>query len=106
MNQIQNPSKRIEPINWSKYERTYNNAIDLCAQCIGYHRARMLPLKAITLKPMYYELFKKGLEVLMKKRLEDPFTDLYFDGVLIKKGETRQFENMVCEYYPKAIAQA
>lgn len=92
------PTKRT-PYNWAKFDRTYNNAIDLVAQCVGFNRARRRPIRAIILKPTYYALFKTGTEVLMKKRIEDPATELLFDGVKILCGSNLQWENMIVEYH-------
>ncbi|MDQ2718228.1 MAG: hypothetical protein M3Z26_00500 [Bacteroidota bacterium] len=87
-----------EPFNWSNYEKTYNHAIDLTAQAIGYHRKTNKPLKAIILKPTSYDLFKAGLKVLSKAEI-DPTTELYFDGVLIKRGGRGMFDSITFEYY-------
>lgn len=91
----------VAPRDYSKYERTYNNAIDIVAQCVGYHRQKGSPLKAIILKPASYMLFKKGIEVLMAKngRKNEPLNEMTFDGVLIKEGDARQFDTLVCEFY-------
>lgn len=35
--------------NFSDYERTYNFAVDLVAQTVGFHRKNFSPLKAIYL---------------------------------------------------------
>lgn len=101
MSQLQ---QRPEPFDWSNYQRTYNNAIDLVAQCIGYHRKTMKPLKAIILKPAYHDLFRAGLKVLSKKEI-DPMAVLYFDGVELKRGNPMQFDSIRCEYYdvPKQL---
>ena len=90
---------RTEPFNWSDYNRTYNNAIDLVCQCIGHARKTMKPIKALRLKPSYYDLFKAGLNVLAKREI-DPATELLFDGVKILRGSPMQFDSIVCEYYP------
>lgn len=93
-------SAKPEPFNWATYQRTGNNAIDLVAQAVGYHRQIKKPLKAIILKPMSYELFKRGTEVLAKQRIEDPATEMLFDGVTIKCGNPKQFDTMIFEYWP------
>lgn len=90
---------KLAPKDYSQYERTYNNAIDLVAQCVGYHRLKGSPLRAIVLKPAYYHLFKKGVEVLNKKKKQEPFVEMAFDGVLIKEGNAKQFDSIVCEFY-------
>lgn len=90
------------PFDWSNYQRTYNNAIDLVAQCVGYHRKTRKPIKAIILKPSYHDLFRAGIAVLSKKEL-DPLADLFFDGVEIKRGNGMQFDSLRCEYYPTGL---
>lgn len=95
---MSNIQTRPEPFNWSRYQRTYNNAIDLVAQCVGYHRAKGLPLKAIWLKPTYHDLFRQGMRLLAKKEL-DPNAPMYFDGVELKRGSPLQFDSVRCEYY-------
>jgi hypothetical protein len=101
---MSNIQTRREPFNWSRYQRTYNNAIDLVAQVVGYNRARNFPLKAIYLKPTYHDLFRQGLRVLSKKEL-DPNAPMYFDGVELKRGSPMQFDSVRCEYYvmPKNV---
>lgn len=91
-----------EPFNWSNYQRTYNNAIDLVGQCVGYHRKTMKPLKAIILKPTSHDLFRAGLRILMAKQGKkfDDMAPLYFDGVELKRGNAMQFDSIICEYYP------
>jgi len=90
------------PFNFSNYDRTYNNAIDLCAQAIGWARRTNKPVKAIILRPTYYDLFFVGIEVLAKNKI-DPNTELFFDGTLIKRGSSRQFDNLVFDYYPTRL---
>lgn len=99
---IQQPkSQRPEPFNWSKYEKTHNNAIDLVAQCVGYNRKNNFPLKAIILKRAYYELFRMGVQAIMKQKglKFDEAAELTFDGVAIKMGSAIQFDAMLYEYY-------
>ncbi len=99
---IKQPAQqRPEPFNWSKYEKTHNNAIDLVAQCVGYNRANNFPLKAITLKHSYFELFRMGVQAIMKqKKMKfDETAELTFDGILIKKGSIMQFDAMLYEYH-------
>ena len=98
---------KAEPFNWSKYERTYNNAIDIVAQAIGNFRAKRQPIKAITLNGAKYDLFREGLRVLMRlkgQNLDEQDPDrvavLFFDGVEIYRGSTMQFETMLYEFYP------
>ena len=90
--------KKIELFDWSNYNRTYNNSIDLVAQAVGYHRKTNKPLKTIILKPTSYDLLKAGLNVLAKQEI-DPATELYFDGVKIKRGGRSQFDSIQFEYY-------
>lgn len=88
-------------VTFSRFDPTYNNAIDLVAECVGYYRGINAPIKTIHLKPMYYELFKRGVEVIMKKKgmafnPEQPFT---FDGVNIENGGRLQIDSIRVEFY-------
>lgn len=98
MTNLQKPA----PFDWSNYERTYNNAIDLVAQCVGHHRKTMKPLRAIILKPTSHDLFRAGLRILMAKEGQkmDDMAEMRFDGVEIKRGNPMQFDSIRCEYYP------
>jgi hypothetical protein len=87
------------PHDWGEYQRTYNNAIDLVIQAVGYHKRTMKPLKAIVLKPTSFDLFKSGLDVLSKKK-QDTTSQLYFEGIEIKRGKAFQFDTMKFEFYP------
>jgi len=87
-----------EPFNYSNYEKTYNNSIDLVAQAVGYARKANKPVKSIVLKPTSYDLFKAGINVLAKAEI-DPITELYFDGILIKRGNPGQFDSLFFQYY-------
>lgn len=89
-----------KPIDYSGYVRTHNNAIDLVTQAAGYVRMAGKPVKALVLKPASYDLFRAGMELIMKKPL-DPVSVLTFEGIEIKKGGRMQFESLVIEYYPQ-----
>lgn len=71
--------------NYSQYDKTYNKAIDLCAACIGHYRTFNKPLKTIYLKPQLFDLFRKGMEVMMKRELTDQ-EQFEFDAVKIERG--------------------
>lgn len=89
------------PFNWSNYERTYNNAIDLVAQCIGYHRKKMMPIRAIHLNDYYFGLFRAGVRVLMESHGQkfDDTSELFFDAVKVVRGDRRQFDPLKVEYW-------
>jgi hypothetical protein len=101
-------SGKKEPFNWSNYQRTYNDAIDIVAQCVGHARATGKGLKTIYLKPTYHDLFRQGLKVLRKiNGFEpdfDPNAPMYFDGVELKRGSPLQFDSIRCEYYKQPLA--
>lgn len=109
-NIIQQPTQPVkEPYNWSRFDRTYNDAIDLVAQAVGYHRKAMKPLKAIKLKPSYFYLFQTGVQAIMKhkKMKYDEGAVLMFDGVEITMGSELQFDSMLFEFHstvPEIIA--
>ena len=88
--------------NFSTYKPTYNKAIDQCANLIALCRQRNEPLKALHLKPVFYEWFKSGVQTLMNRSLEDD-EQLQFDGVDIEKASKFQTKNIVLEYYPQNI---
>jgi hypothetical protein len=92
-------NSRPAPFNYSTYVRTHNNAIDLVAQAVGYIQTVRRPVRALVLKPMSYELFRAGVEVLMKKKI-DPITELTFDGYKVIKGGRAQFESLVIDWLP------
>lgn len=71
--------------DYSQYDKTYNKAIDLCAACIGHYRQFGKPLKSIYLKPQLYDLFKKGIELLMGCEFEEGEL-MEFDSVKIERG--------------------
>lgn len=71
--------------DYSEYDKTYNKAIDMVAACIGHYRQFGKPLKTIYLKPQLFDLFKKGVEVLMSRELEED-EPMMFDSVNIERG--------------------
>ena len=88
--------------DFSRYERTHNRAIDMCANFIGCARENRLPLKALHLTPLYYEWFKSGIQVLMKRPLMDGEL-LEFDGVNIELGSRYHSNPIILEYYEQQI---
>lgn len=95
---------KTNPIDFSGYTRTYNNAIDLVTQAAGHARKAGKAVKSYILKPASFDLFRAGLELIMKKPL-DPVSVLMFEGVEVKKGGRMQFDSLVVEYYPETAAQ-
>lgn len=92
---------KTAPIDFSNYQRTHNNAIDLVAQAAGYARSSGRPVRAFLLKPASYDLFRAGMEVLMKRPL-DPVAELTFENIPVKKGGRAQFESLVIDWDPGA----
>jgi hypothetical protein len=90
---------KTAPTDFSEYKRTHNVAIDLVAQAAGYAKISGRPVKAFILKPASYELFRAGLEVLMKKEL-DRDAELTFENTPVRKGTRMQFETLVIEWAP------
>jgi hypothetical protein len=79
--------KQTQPnvfFDYSRYDKTHNKAIDLCAACIGHYRRFSKPLKTIYLKENLFDLFRKGMEFLMGREME-PGEQFEFDGVRIEK---------------------
>jgi hypothetical protein len=71
------------------YQPCGNKAIDQVAACIVWHQQRNIPLKAIHLAPMYYDWFRKGLEILQGAPL-DPEQLMQMYSIDIEKGDKRQ----------------
>jgi hypothetical protein len=90
--------QKIEPYDFSQFNRTYNNAIDMVAQAVGWARQNRKPLACIKLKPTYFDLFRKGMEILMKKPLAG-YEEFEFDGVKVERGNGLQFDLLKMEYY-------
>jgi hypothetical protein len=85
---------RSAPIDWSNHRRTGNTAIDLVAQFMGYCKAKKQGYpRQIVLKPAYYKLFFKGMEVLTGQDI-DPMTILMWNRTEIVEGSYRQFDSM------------
>lgn len=84
--------------NYSQYEPTYNKALDLVGNLVGCARHNREALKAIHLKPIYYEWVRSGVQTLMNKDLEED-QPLQFDGVNIEKGSKFQTKIALLEYY-------
>lgn len=89
--------------SFSKFQATGNKAIDECANIIVCARANGTPLKALHLKPSYYEWFKSGVQILMGRSMEKD-EQMQFDGVDIEKASLFQSKNIVVEYYTTSTA--
>ena len=84
--------------DFSKYQTTYNKPIDQCANIIACARERNQALKALHLRPMFYEWFKSGVQTLANRPLEAGEL-MQFDGVNIERGSKFQSKDIVLEYY-------
>jgi hypothetical protein len=83
-------------IDISKWEKTYNHAIDLCLACVSWHRHKKQPLKAIWLRSNYYDLLYNGMSILQQSN-EDFQYEL--DGVPIYRGDKHQISKILCEFF-------
>ena len=92
----QYPTQMIK--DFSEYKPCGNPVIDRVANIIACARANQQPIKTISMKPLYYEWFKSGVQTLMGKPLE-PEQQLQFDGVDIEKGSIYQVRQFSIEYY-------
>jgi hypothetical protein len=81
------------------YQPTGNKVIDQVAVIIMNHRVQKIALKAIHLKPLYYVWFKKGVEILQGKALEEGQL-MSLDGVNIELGDKFQQKPMLIEPWP------
>jgi hypothetical protein len=95
---------KTPPVDFANYDRTHNNAIDLVVQAAGYARASGRIVRAYLLKPASYDLFRAGMEVLMKQPL-DPVAELTFEGVPVERGGRTQFESLIIDWHPGAAKQ-
>ena len=57
-----------------------------------------MALKALHLKPMYYEWYRSGVQTLLNRPLEVGEM-LQFDGVNIELGTKFQSKSIILEYY-------
>jgi hypothetical protein len=89
---------------YSKYETTNNLAADLVAECVAHYRHFHKPLKQITLKPDYYDMFK----LWVYRNAKDDFREdqtYQFDGVDIVKGSRLMVGTpLYVDFYPMAQA--
>lgn len=93
------------PISYSKFDRTYNNAIDLVAEAVGHSQASGKALKQIQLAPMFYLLFKKGAEVLARQEFSHE-TILTWQGVeIVKADRLSEYKKMRLIYHNPAFNQ-
>lgn len=95
-----NLQSKMSPVDYSTYARTGNNAIDLIAQSIGFHKAAHKPLRAIYLSRGKWLLFVEGMKILQatKGSYPDPHSEYTFEGVSIQEGSRMQIDDMRYEY--------
>ncbi len=83
--------------DYSNYEKTGNNAIDIVAQAVGWAKANRKPIKSVTLSRSQYGLFWAGMEILR----QEPFPTehfLTFEGIPVLRGEPGQFDTITIQY--------
>lgn len=92
--------------DYSDYERTHVQAVDFVAQVVGYHRHKLIPVKAIYLKKRLYDQFfawvlAKSCEMYGKKDGEEKIFDtiasgraLEFDSVDIRELNSQAEKSM------------
>jgi hypothetical protein len=88
------------PTDHSNYNRTFNVAIDLVAQAVGWaQKYSCKPLAAVRLKPTAFMSFVKGVEVMRNQEVTpEEQENLTFEGVKVLKGGRGQIDTMVLEY--------
>jgi hypothetical protein len=86
--------------DFSQYERTGNNALDLVAQAIGHAQHYKLPVESVTLSRRHYALFWAGTEILRKEPLPDQHR-LTFEGIPVLQGEKGQIDSITVQYRVK-----
>lgn len=91
--------------DYSKYEKTGNIAIDMVAECMGFYAKRGLEPAKIELKPHYYDMMRKGIEVLAGKELNFD-GGITFEKVPIERGSIMMLDNLRPIFYgniPKGL---
>lgn len=86
--------------NYSEYERTGNNALDLVAQAVGHAKYFKLPIESVTLSRRHYALFWAGTEILRKELLPDEHK-LTFEKIPVLQGDKRQIDSITVQYRVK-----
>lgn len=87
--------------NWKDFTPTNNTVVDMCAAIILEHRVKMLPIKAIHLRPVHYFEFESWLKKQIQRDL-DKDEKMEFDGVYIEKGDNRQASRFLVELWTSA----
>lgn len=103
-----NDKQRQAPNDLSDYVRTYNHAIDLVTQAVGYaKKASIRQVAAIRLKPTAYRNFVEGIKVLLRQQGSsddlDPAIQLEWEGYPVLEGGRAQIDSVVVEYVENAI---
>lgn len=99
-------NNRQAPNDLSDYVRTYNHAIDLVTQGVGWsNKVSTRQVAAFVLKPNTYRLFVQGLKIIMKEKgIEmDEGTELYFEGYKILQGGRGQIDSLIIEYVENSL---
>lgn len=99
-------SKREAPNSLSDYVRTYNHAIDIVTEAVGWaNKVSTRKVAAIKLKPLTYRLFEEGLKLILieKGQKLDEGTELFFEGYRILRGHRGQIDTVLFEYVENAL---
>lgn len=99
-------NNRQAPNDLSDYARTYNHAIDLVTQAVGWaNKVSTLQVAAIILKPTQYRLFIEGYKAIFKSRnMEFPEgTEITFEGYRILEGPRGMIDSLKIEFVENAI---
>lgn len=96
------------PNDLSDYVRTYNHAIDIVTQAVGWaNKVSTRQVAAIKLKPMAYRNFEEGIKLLLKQQGGsgeiEPGTQLTWEGYPIIQGSRSQVDTVIHEYVENAV---
>jgi hypothetical protein len=99
-------NNRQAPNDLSDYERTYNHAIDLVTQAVGWaNKISTRQVAAFVLKPTMYRLFIEGLKLVMKsqgKQYEEG-AQLTYEGFKIMEGSRGQIDSIIVEFVENSL---
>lgn len=103
-----NDKQRQAPNSYNQHERTYNHAIDLVGEAIGWGmQASAKQIAAVKLKPTAYRNFCEGVKLLLKRRGGtgeiEPGTQMEWLGYPVLEGSRAQIETIVIEYVENQI---
>lgn len=93
----------MKALDYTRYQPTGIRAIDLVTRVLYHERLRNMPVKAIHLSPLHYDHYISGINYLLERERGYGLLVgelVQFDGVNIERGDSRQAQEYLLEYYP------